>query len=570
MFAIAFIFLFIIGRLFVVQVVDGYSLQEKAVDQWTRELPVKAARGKILDVVGNVLAENVGTYAVFVRVRCVSDFSLVAEKLAEKLDLDKEKLYERLKSATSSEVTVARQVDKKTVQELAEYQLDGVYFAPDNARFYPYDDLLCQILGITSSDGEGVFGLEKYYDKYLKGVDGEFLYEADLVGKDIDGKTVNYIPATDGLNIRLNIDLEVQRICHAVMQKAQTEYTPKSASVIVVQPSSGKILGIATTPSFSLNSPDRSDMAAFNKMIRSPLIVDSYEPGSTFKTVTAIANIDEYLLGNDRAFSLEHVFNSSRFRTVGGRQIKCWSTHANGKHANERLSEALNNSCNPCFVDIALALGKEKMYEYIEKLNFGKVTGVDFMGEASGMVMPLSAVTDGDIARISFGQTIAVTPLQLAMSTSALINGGTYYTPYLVDRIESSSGEVIQIMPSKSKGRVVSKEASEILRGYLERVVAEGSGNKAYIEGYRVGGKTGTAQKYENGVIAQGKYVMSFIGFFPANEPEYLALCVVDEPVGGSYGSTVCAPLVKEIFEKIISAKNIQPVEIKEKDKKIN
>ena len=294
-------------------------------------------------------------------------------------------------------------------------------------------------------------------------------------------------------------------------------------------------------------------------MIRCPVIVDSYEPGSTFKTVTAVADVDEYFSGNQKALSLSYVFNSDRYRTVGGRKIKCWSTHANGKHANETLQEALNNSCNPCFVAIALSLGKETMYGYIEKLNFGKVTGIDFPGEASGMVLPLGSVTDGDIARISFGQTIAVTPLQLAMSTAALVNGGNYYAPYLVGEILDSDGRTVEVIPPKLKQRVVSEQASRTLAGMLERVVSEGSGNKAYIEGYRVGGKTGTAQKYENGAIAVGKYVMCFIGFFPANDPKYLALCVVDEPVGGNYGSTVAAPLVREIFEKIIEIKRIKP-----------
>ena len=209
-------------------------------------------------------------------------------------------------------------------------------------------------------------------------------------------------------------------------------------------------------------------------------------------------------------------------------------------------------------MDIALALKKQTFYGYIESLGYGKVTGVDFPGEASGMLLPLSSVTDGDIARISFGQTIAVTPLQLAASTAAIINGGTYYTPFFAKEVVNSSGETVEVFPKKAVARVISEEASGIMRGYLEQVVAVGSGNKAYIEGYRVGGKTGTAQKYENGVIAQGKYVMSFIGFFPANEPKYLALCVVDEPVGGQYGSTVAAPVVKEVFEKIIEVKKIK------------
>ena len=246
---------------------------------------------------------------------------------------------------------------------------------------------------------------------------------------------------------------------------------------------------------------------------------------------------------------------------MDGQRVKCWSDHANGKHSNETLADALNNSCNPVFVDIALALGKEKMYEYIEKFNYGSVTGVDFSGEAQGMVLPASAIQNVDLARIGFGQTIAVTALQLAAATSAAINGGYYYTPYFVSELYTSDHLVAEIRNPKLKNRVISEKASELLREMLEAVVRDGGGKQAYIEGYRVGGKTGTAQKYEDGHIAQGKYVSSFVGFFPANDPQYLALIVIDEPVGQYYGSTVAAPYGREIFEKIIQAKNIKPVE---------
>ena len=261
--------------------------------------------------------------------------------------------------------------------------------------------------------------------------------------------------------------------------------------------------------------------------------------------------------GNKNAFSLDYIFNSNRYRIVDGKKIKCWSTHAGGKHSNENLSDALNNSCNPCFVDIALSLGREKMYEYINAFGYGQCTGVDFQGEAIGMVVPESAVKSGDLARIGFGQTIAVTPIQLACATQAAVNGGFYYEPYFVSEISDKNGMIAEIVNEKLKRRVISEEASRILAGYLEGVVENGSGKQAYIEGYKIGGKTGTAQKYENGVISQGKYVMSFVGFFPSNKPEYLALVIVDEPVGGQYGSTVAAPLAKEIFQGIINCKNI-------------
>ncbi len=556
--AITFLFLSVTARVFYVQIVSGSELQSKAIDQWTRELPIRANRGNIVDRNGVVLAGNSQSYAVYVRSRSVTEPEKVSEILSEILEVDKQKLLDKIRSDNVSEITVKTKVEKSVIDKISEYDLGGVYFSVDNTRIYPYGDLLCQILGYTSSDGSGQTGLEKRYDEYLKGYDGDILYEADLIGRDLSGSTAKYIAATDGLNIRLTVDYEVQQICEAVMAEAYDEYSPKSAAVIVLEPSTGKILATSQKPSFDLNFIPRDDLQTLNKLGRSSIISDSYEPGSTFKILTAAANIEEYLKGNKNAFSLDYIFNSSRFRYVGGRAIKCWSTHANGKHSNENLAAALNNSCNPCFVDIALSLGKEVMYDYIDAFNYGKVTGVDFDGEALGMLVPEISVTDGDLARIGFGQTIAVTPLQLAAATAAAVNGGIYYEPYFVEEIFDNSGKIAEIINPKQKGRAISEEASRILAGYLENVVTEGSGKQAYIEGYKIGGKTGTAQKYSDGVIAAGKYVMSFVGFFPADNPQYLALCIVDEPVGGLYGSTVAAPLVRKIFEGIINSKGIE------------
>ena len=444
---------------------------------------------------------------------------------------------------------------------MLEYGFEGVYYARDNSRVYPYGEFLTQVLGFTSADGQGQSGLELYYNKYLQGINGEILYETDIVGVEIEGSTPTYIPATDGLNAKLTIDYEVQQAAEAAMERAYQTHSPKSARAIVMNPQTGEILAMANKPSFDLNEIPRDDLDALHALSRNGLISDVYEPGSTFKVLTAAANIEEYLQGNRNAFSPEHIFSSSRYRYVDGQRVKCWSDHANGKHSNETLADALNNSCNPVFVDIALALGKEKMYEYIEKFNYGSVTGVDFSGEAQGMVLPASAIQNVDLARIGFGQTIAVTALQLAAATSAAINGGYYYTPYFVSELYTSDHLVAEIRNPKLKNRVISEKASELLREMLEAVVRDGGGKQAYIEGYRVGGKTGTAQKYEDGHIAQGKYVSSFVGFFPANDPQYLALIVIDEPVGQYYGSTVAAPYGREIFEKIIQAKNIKPVE---------
>ena len=320
------------------------------------------------------------------------------------------------------------------------------------------------------------------------------------------------------------------------------------------------MLALANYPSYNLNDVPRGDTEKLNDYSRNRLVVDIYEPGSTFKIITAAADLEEYLRGNTAAFSPQHVFSSSRTRSVDGTTIKCWSDHKNGKHTNQNLALALNNSCNPCFTDIALSLGKDTFYSYLSAFGFGNVTGIDFSGEAAGMLLPQSMVKNCDLARIGFGQTVAVTGLQLACAAAAAVNGGNYYVPRLVRGIVSPDGQK-QLFAPVLKNKVISEEASRMLAEMLEGVVSDGSGKKAYIEGYKVGGKTGTAQKYEKGRIAAGKYVSCFVGFFPSDEPRYRAFISVDEPQGTYYGSAVAAPVAKEIFEDIIAIKNIRPYE---------
>ncbi|MBS1314592.1 MAG: hypothetical protein HP048_04500, partial [Clostridia bacterium] len=348
--AIAFLFLAVLGRLLYVQVIWGENLQEKAVDQWTREIPVVAERGKIVDRNGIVLADNDDTYSIFVRKRAVSSIEEVSRGLSEALDLPYESVYQRLSESKSSEVTVKKQVGKEALNKLLEYGFEGVYYARDNSRVYPYGEFLTQVLGFTSADGQGQSGLELYYNKYLQGINGEILYETDIVGVEIEGSTPTYIPATDGLNAKLTIDYEVQQAAEAAMERAYQTHSPKSARAIVMNPQTGEILAMANKPSFDLNEIPRDDLDALHALSRNGLISDVYEPGSTFKVLTAAANIEEYLQGNRNAFSPEHIFSSSRYRYVDGQRVKCWSDHANGKHSNETLADALNNSCNPVFV----------------------------------------------------------------------------------------------------------------------------------------------------------------------------------------------------------------------------
>lgn len=545
--------------MFYVQIIWGNDLQEKAIDQWTREIPVVAERGKIFDVNGVILADNDDTYTVFVRKKAVKDLNALTVALSETLGLNYEYVKKRLTETVSSEITVKKQVTKAQINALIAYGFEGVYYSRDNSRIYPYGEFLTQVLGFTSTDGKGQSGIEQYYDKYLSGIDGEILYETDIVGVEIDGGKASYIPATKGLNLKLTVDYEIQQLCEAAMTEAMEITHAKSAQMLVLDPSSGAIRALSIKPSYNLNEIPRDDLAALFKKSRNNIISDVYEPGSTFKILTAAANIEEYLNGNKNAFSVSHIFNSSRYRYIDGQKVKCWSNHSNGKHSNLNLQGALNNSCNPIFVDIALALGKETMYKYIELFNYGATTGVDFAGEAQGMILPISAVQNVDLARIAFGQTIAVSALQLASATAAAINGGKYYTPYLVEEIYSENGIIAEKFDAKYKHRVISERASKMLSEMLEGVVKDGSGKKAYIEGYRVAGKTGTAQKYENGIIAAGKYVASFVGYFPADNPKYLALVIIDEPQGEYYGSTVAAPYAKQVFEGIINVKGLKP-----------
>lgn len=559
--AITFLFCLFLMRFFYIQVIWEDDLNARAIDQWTREIPVSAGRGNIYDRNGELLAGNVAAYSVYARANAVTDAENTATLLAGTLGLSYDDVLKKLTDGSRSEIVLVKRAEKSVVERIEGADLAGVYYARDDKRFYPHGSLACQVLGFTSYDGAGSTGIEQYYDSYLAGEKGEILFETDLVGVDLEGATAAYIPGTDGLDLRLTLDYRIQSIAEEAMGKALSEYSAKAARAIVLDPSDFSVLAMVNLPSYDLNDIPRNDLSALNALSRNALVSDVYEPGSTFKIVTAAANIEESLRGNPNAYALNRVFSSSRTRTVDGTTIRCWSDHANGKHSNQTLAEALNNSCNPCFVDIALSLGKETFYDYLSAFRFGRATGLDFSGEAIGMLLPESTLRDCDFARIGFGQTIAVTPLQLACAAAAAVNGGYYYAPRLVDAIVTKEGAVVEQTQPALVGRTVSEETSRILSSMLEGVVRDGSGKKAYIEGYRVAGKTGTAQKYENGHIAQGKYVSSFIGYFPADEPQYLALVIVDEPQGSYYGSTVAAPCAKEIFEGIIGLLQLPPSE---------
>ncbi len=561
--AAIFLFLVIFLRLAYIQVIWGKELQAKAGNQWQRDLPIKAYRGDITDTNGNLIATTETGYGVYARPKSVVDAESCAKALAEILDMDYAKLLEKLTKKGVSEVTIKRQIDSAQASEIRSRNLHGVYLAAEGLRSYVYGDFLSQVLGFVSYDGVGQTGLEAYYDKYLQGINGELLTETDLVGSELADGSMSYVPAINGLTVTLTIDAVIQTIVENVLQLAMYQQKPQAARCIVLDVTTGEILAMASKPSVDLNNLPRDNLEYLMKYSKNTLLTDVYEPGSTFKVLTAAACLEEYRRGNPKAFSAEHIFgNSSGIRIIDGSKISCWTKHANGKHSNQNLSDALNNSCNPIFTDIALSLGKSTMYEYLDKFGYGSVTGIDFSGEQAGILVPKTSVTNGDLARIGFGQTIAVTALQLCMATASAVNGGLLMQPYLVKEIsDPTTGKVVKRFSPTVVNRTVSAETSAQIASMLKRVVDEGGGKNAKIEGYQVGGKTGTAQKFVDGALATGKYVSSFIGFFPASSPKYLALMIVDEPEGQSYGSIVAAPYAALVFQEIINYKNISPLE---------
>ncbi len=550
-------------RLFYIQIVWGKDLQAKAADQWTRDLPITALRGEITDTEGRLLVTSETSYGVYIRPQSVENAGRVAEVLSSELELDYDSVYAKATKRGVSEVTVKNSITAEKADALRGYDLAGVYLAASSSRSYVYGDFLSQVLGFVSSDNKGQTGIEAYYDKYLKGINGALLTDSDLVGSELEDGKMTYIPAVNGLTVTLTVDYVIQAITENVLNLIMHQQNPQAARAVVLDVTTGEILAMASKPSVDLNNLPRDDIETLMKYSKNTLLTDVYEPGSTFKVLTAAASLEESLKGNPKAYDENYVFrNSSRTRIIDGSKISCWSTHANGKHSNQTLSMALNNSCNPIFTDIALSLGKDTMYSYLDKFGYGKTTGIDFAGEQAGILVSKDAVTNGDLARIGFGQTIAVTALQLCMATAAAVNGGLLMQPYLVKEISDPiTGSVVKRFSPTVVNRAVSETTSAKLALMLEEVVKSGGGKQAYIEGYRVGGKTGTAQKFVDGSLAVGKYVSSFIGFFPADKPKYLALVIVDEPEGQSYGSVVAAPYAGVLFREIINYKNILPSE---------
>ena len=547
---VSFIFLVIFIRLGYLQLFKGGWLQEKAIDQWTRELPLNAIRGNIYDSNGVVLATNYTTYDVYVRPSMVKDEKTLSKVLSDVLGLDFDKVYVKVTDRYVSESLVKLQVSKDKCQQIKNAGCEGVKFSENNARYYPYNSLLTQVLGFTTIDNVGQAGLEAYYNKYLTGVNGYVQEESDVKGVKLENTLTTYVPSIPGLNLELTIDVNIQKFTESALKTLMIEQKPKSASAIVMNPKTGEILAMATMPNFDLNNIPRDNVQNLMQTVKNINIVDVYEPGSTFKCLTMANSIDEGVA------DLSNTFFDPGYRMVDGEKIKCWKLTG---HGMQSLSEGLCNSCNSVFVDLALRLGKDKMYDMFKKFGIGSALGVDFLGESGGIVMDYNLSKTVDVARMGFGQAVAVTPLQEISAICSIVNGGFLYKPYFVKSIKDNNGyTVVENLP-QVLNRTISESTSNIMKTMMEDVIKQYSGYYAFIPGYQVGGKTGTTQKYENGKIS-GTYIASFVGTFPAYDPDYVMLIVVDEPGGESYyGSIVATPYAKLIINDIIKYKGYQP-----------
>jgi len=538
---VIFLFVAVFFKLTSVTVLRSGELQAKALEQWYRDLPITAERGEILDANGVVIADSVTTYTIYVRPVDCSNKMETAKILAEYLELRYERVMEKLNSR-SSEVVVKKDVDKSTVLKIVGSVASGVYVSQSIKRVYPYGDFLTQVMGFTNVDASGQTGLEKYYESYLKGQDGYAYTPSDLVGRKLKKGVTYYKEGTKGGTLKLSIDKNVQDSVENAIENCAFNTQAKTVSAIVMECDSGAVRGIATTPSFNLNEVPRDNVAELMKLSRINLISDVFEPGSTFKMVTAALGIDSGKITTAyRSYCAGHL-------VVDGQRIKCWKTIG---HGSQSFTEGVATSCNCLFMNIALTLGVNYFYDGMESFGLMQKTGIDLGGESSGLSIKRESVKPVDLARIGFGQAVAVTPIELLTACNAVINGGKLVTPYIAESVVDYLGNEEKLAKNQEKRRVIKEETSRIMRETLEQVVLVGSGKGASVEGIRVGGKTGTAQKYENGAIARGKYVSTFIGFAPVENPKYIALIVVDEPVGAYYGGLVAAPYVGQIFKSI-------------------
>ena len=545
-------------RVFYLQIIDGKNLQIKAAEEWLRDLPLSSRRGEIYDCSGVSLASTVTTYDVYVRARNVTEPARLASAITDILQVDYQMAYAKVTNKSLSEILIKMQVEEDLALSLTEYS--GVYLSQNVARIYPYSSLFTQVLGYCTIDNIGQAGLELYYDKYLKGVDGKSLTQTNAQGKEIENSLSYYIPSVAGANLNTTLDVQMQAILEKELMNAYTEHKALSVSGIILDAQIGGIKAMSCLPGFDLNNVPRDDISKLQEMTKNSTVVDVYEPGSTFKLITLTAALNEGLTRLDEQF-----YCTGRC-TVDGETIKCWKTVG---HGSLTLLDAFKNSCNCVFVQLALRLGVDKYYDYLKLFGLGEKTGVDIASESSGILMNKDQVRNVDLARIGFGHAIAVTELQMA-SVYAKITTGYDVTPHILSSIDSEDEVLYQENYNKKK-LDISDETIAIVNQMLSNNI-NSEGDYTFIPGYDVGGKTGTAQKYdENGQIATGKYISSFIGTYPASNPKYIIIVCVNEPSNGVYyGGVVAKPIGERVLKSIFETKSFAPTDISQIDNQPN
>lgn len=538
-------------RLGYLMIKESSHYQQLALELHQRERAIKAERGVIYDRNGIVLAGNKAVCTISVIHSQIKEPEQVIRMLKEELGLEEDYIRKRVEKVSSRE-KIKSNVEKETADRIRSYKLSGVMVDEDYKRYYPYDSLASKVLGFTGSDNQGIIGLEVKYDSYLSGTPGKILTLTDARGVEIPNAAEDREEPVAGNSLVTSIDLNIQKYVEQASIKAMKSHSAKQVSTIVMNPQNGEIYAMVNVPEFNLNEPytlidslkseenGKNTQDLLNQMWRNQCVNDTYEPGSTFKIVTATAGLEENVV------KVTDTFSCPGFRIVEDRKIRC---HKAGGHGQETFKQGIMNSCNPVFMDVGARVGKEAMYKNYQKLGLFEKTGIDVPGEAKSIMHKLENIKAVELATMSFGQSFQITPLELLRATSAVINGGTLITPHFGVEVQTKEGQLVETLSYPTKENVIRKETSDLMKELLEAVVFEGSGKNAKIEGFRLGGKTATSEKLPR---RSGKYISSFLGFAPANDPKVIALIMIDEPVGTYYGGTIAAPVVKEIFENIL------------------
>jgi stage V sporulation protein D (sporulation-specific penicillin-binding protein) len=538
-------------RLGVIMTVKSEYYMQKADELHQRERRIKAKRGRILDRNGEILAANEVVCTVSVIHSQIDDEDKVIKVLAGELDMDVEEVTKKVKKVSSMEY-IKTNVAKDIGDAIREYDLPGVKIDEDYKRVYPYNELASKVLGFTGADNQGILGLEAKYDTYLSGTNGQILTLSDAGGIEIKGSREDRILPVDGQDLYTTLDVNIQKYATQLAWETMVKKEAKQVSIIVMRPDNGEILAMANVPEYNLNSPyelnyepdeeeaQKDKMDLLNNMWRNFCINDTYEPGSIFKTVTATAALETGVVG------LNDSFTCSGATVVSDRRIRC---HKTTGHGTQDFTHTVYNSCNPAFVEWGRRVGTDNMYLYMGKLGLLAKTGIDLSGEAGTIIHKQENVGAVELATMSFGQSFQITPVQMLRAVSAIVNGGRLVTPHFGLYTGSSDGSVVNEFAYSTQDEAISSQTSETMKKILEGVVSEGGGTKAYIDGYSIGGKTATSQKLPRG---SGKYISSFIGFAPADNPQVIAMCLIDEPTGVYYGGTIAAPVVKTLYENIL------------------